>query len=65
LAKADCCVTIVTPLADALRDPHFVGRGLFAHELEAHSGATMPALPLPIAAPFRAKPEKKKAPRLD
>ena len=65
LAKADCCVTIVTPLAEALRDPHFVGRGLFAHELEAHSGATMPALPLPIAAPFRAAPGKKKAPRLD
>jgi crotonobetainyl-CoA:carnitine CoA-transferase CaiB-like acyl-CoA transferase len=65
LAKADCCATIVVPLADALRDPHFVERGLFAHRLEAESGATMPALPVPIAPAFRSPPGKKKAPSLD
>jgi crotonobetainyl-CoA:carnitine CoA-transferase CaiB-like acyl-CoA transferase len=65
LARADCCATIVTPLVEALRDPHFVARGLFAHELEAQSGVTMPALPVPIAPAFRAAPGKKKAPRLD
>jgi crotonobetainyl-CoA:carnitine CoA-transferase CaiB-like acyl-CoA transferase len=65
LAKADCCVTIVTPLAEALRDPHFVERGLFAHHYEATSGATMPALPVPIAPVFREAAGKKKAPRLD
>jgi crotonobetainyl-CoA:carnitine CoA-transferase CaiB-like acyl-CoA transferase len=64
-AKADCCVTVLVPLADALRDPHFVARGLFAHQLEAQSGATMPALPVPIAPVFRETPGKKKAPNLD
>jgi crotonobetainyl-CoA:carnitine CoA-transferase CaiB-like acyl-CoA transferase len=65
LAKADCCVTIVTPLSEALRDPHFTGRGLFGHHYEAQSGATMPALPVPIAPVFREMPGKKKAPKLD
>jgi crotonobetainyl-CoA:carnitine CoA-transferase CaiB-like acyl-CoA transferase len=61
LAKADCCATIVAPLEEALRDPHFVERGLFAHKVEAGSGA-LPALPVPIAPVFRAKAGKKKAP---
>jgi alpha-methylacyl-CoA racemase len=61
LAKADCCATIVAPLEDALRDPHFVARGLFAHEVEVGQGA-LPALPVPIAPAFREKPGKKKAP---
>jgi crotonobetainyl-CoA:carnitine CoA-transferase CaiB-like acyl-CoA transferase len=65
LAKADCCATIVTPLEDALHDPHFIGRGLFAHQYEAQSGATMPALPVPVAPVFRDRPGKKKAPKLD
>ena len=30
-AAADCCATIVVPLEQAMRDPHFVERGLFAH----------------------------------
>jgi hypothetical protein len=58
-------VTIVTPLSEALRDPHFTGRGLFGHHYEAQSGATMPALPVPIAPMFREAPGKKKAPKLD
>jgi crotonobetainyl-CoA:carnitine CoA-transferase CaiB-like acyl-CoA transferase len=61
-AKADCCVTVVTPLEDAVRDPHFVERGLFAHQIETASGKTMPALPLPIAPQFRDRPSAKKAP---
>jgi crotonobetainyl-CoA:carnitine CoA-transferase CaiB-like acyl-CoA transferase len=63
-AKADCCVTIVAPLSNAVRDPHFVDRGLFEHRLEAQNGATMPALPMPIAPVFREKPTKKKAPKI-
>jgi alpha-methylacyl-CoA racemase len=64
-AEANCCVTIVEPLSEAIRDPHFVGRGLFGHRLAAHSGATMPALPVPVAAPFREPPgTQKKAPPL-
>ena len=42
-------------LEEALRDPHFVGRGLFAHRVAGASGETMPALPLPIAPEFRAR----------
>jgi crotonobetainyl-CoA:carnitine CoA-transferase CaiB-like acyl-CoA transferase len=64
-AAADCCVTIVAPLSEALRDLHFVGRGLFDHQLEGRNGAIMPALPVPIAAPFRGPPGKKKSPALD
>lgn len=62
LRAADCCVTIVTPLEEAMRDRHFVERGLFAHEIETASGKTMPALPLPISPEFRSKPGAKKAP---
>ncbi len=58
--EADCCVTIVTPLEEAVRDPHFVGRGLFAHSVESASGKTIPALPLPIAPQFRDRPGAKK-----
>lgn len=63
-AKADCCVTIVAPLEQAIRDPHFQQRGLFAHLLESREGGTMPALPVPVAPQFRSKPGNKKAPPL-
>src|SRR5215831_13311067 len=63
-AAADCCATIVVPLEQAMRDPHFVKRGLFAHAVESTSGKTIPALPLPIAPEFRDKPGAKKAPKL-
>lgn len=52
-AAADCCVTIVASLEDALHDAHFVERGLFVHRVQGYSGATMPALPVPIAATLR------------
>jgi crotonobetainyl-CoA:carnitine CoA-transferase CaiB-like acyl-CoA transferase len=55
LAAADCCATIVAPLSEAMRDPHFVERGLFAHKVGLGSGKTIPALPLPIAPRFRGK----------
>ncbi|MDO8876827.1 MAG: CaiB/BaiF CoA-transferase family protein [Pseudolabrys sp.] len=54
-ARADCCTTIVTPLQDAIRDPHFVERGLFAHKIETASGKTIGALPVPIDPQFRVK----------
>lgn len=62
MAKADCCATIVTPLEEALRDPHFVARGLFAHGIEMTDGSVLPALPLPVAPVFRGRTGKKKAP---
>ena len=64
-AAADCCTTIVVPLEQAMRDPHFVQRGLFAHTVEGASGKTIPALPLPIAPEFRDKPGAKRAPPLN
>lgn len=52
-AKADCCTTIVTPLEEALREPHFVERGLFAHRLRLKGGQDIMALPVPIDPQFR------------
>ena len=63
-ATADCCTTILVPLEDALRDPHFVGRGLFDHKVESAAGKSIPALPLPISPQFREKPSAKKSPKL-
>src|SRR3954452_3832142 len=63
-AAADCCVTIMASLEEAVRDPHFVERGLFAHTIASGRGATMPALPVPIAAALRHKPATKAAPKL-
>lgn len=62
LALADCCATIVTPLEEAIRDPHFVQRGLFAHQVATASGKAIPALPVPIAPAFRERPGAKTAP---
>ena len=59
-AAADCCTTIVTPLEEAMHDPHFVGRGLFAHKVATVSGKSLPALPLPVAPLFRDTPGVKK-----
>lgn len=63
-AKADCCVTIMATLEDALHDPHFVERGLFAWQVELPGGDTMPALPVPIAPQFRAVEKIAAAPAL-
>jgi len=64
LAAADCCVTVVATMEEALRDPHFTGRGLFAHRVEGESGATMPALPVPIDPAFRSKAKTRRLPVL-
>jgi crotonobetainyl-CoA:carnitine CoA-transferase CaiB-like acyl-CoA transferase len=56
LAAADCCATIVTELEHAIADPHFLDRGLFAHEVVTAKGTTMPALPVPIDPGFRMPP---------
>jgi alpha-methylacyl-CoA racemase len=51
-------------LEEAMRDSHFIERGLFAHQVATASGKTIPALPLPIAPEFRERPGSKKAPKL-
>ena len=65
-AAADCCVTIMATLEEALRDPHFIERGLFAHKVAGPTGATMPALPVPIDPAFRGSHgEVKTVPKLN
>jgi alpha-methylacyl-CoA racemase len=64
-AAADCCVSVLVPLEQALRDPHFIQRGLFAFQAATVSGKVLPALPLPIAPQFRGRPGVKKAPPLE
>jgi alpha-methylacyl-CoA racemase len=63
-AAADCCVTIMASLEEALHDPHFVERGLFAHTVVGPSGETMPALPVPIAETLRVPPHERPSPKL-
>jgi crotonobetainyl-CoA:carnitine CoA-transferase CaiB-like acyl-CoA transferase len=53
-AGRDCCCSIVADIRDAITDPHYVGRGLFAHVLSNSDGAKMPALPMPLDPAFRA-----------
>lgn len=50
----DVCCTIMASVEDALRDPHFTARGVFAAKLAA-DGRQMTALPVPIAPKFRAQ----------
>src|SRR4029453_19564819 len=42
-AGKDCCCSIVTSIADAFTDPHYVARGVFHYVLANPEGATMPA----------------------
>ncbi|MGZ3409656.1 MAG: CaiB/BaiF CoA transferase family protein [Xanthobacteraceae bacterium] len=55
-AAADCCATIVASLSEAMADPHFVSRGLFARA--SGKSAAIPELPLPIAPQFRRPPSE-------
>jgi crotonobetainyl-CoA:carnitine CoA-transferase CaiB-like acyl-CoA transferase len=54
LAGEDVCCSVVVSLEEAVRDPHFVGRGLFAGALTDGAGRSIPALPVPLAPVFRA-----------
>ena len=49
----DVCCNVVASLEEAVRDPHFVGRGLFAGVLRDGAGRSIPALPVPLAPVFR------------
>lgn len=64
LARADCCCCPVASLEDALRNPHFVARGLFDHRVRTPDGRTMPAVPVPISQVFRAPAGDRVAPAL-
>jgi crotonobetainyl-CoA:carnitine CoA-transferase CaiB-like acyl-CoA transferase len=49
----DACVNLVSTLDEAVKEQHFSDRGIFARRVEDGRDATIPALPIPIAARFR------------
>lgn len=52
-AGRDVCSSVVRSLEEAVADPHFRGRGLFAHVLRSPGGETIAALPVPVDEAFR------------
>ncbi len=62
-AGKDLCCCIMGSVEEALRDPHFIGRGVFAAKLAA-DGKQITALPVPVAPQFRAQPESAGYPAL-
>lgn len=62
-AGQDVCCSIVCSIEEALRDPHFGARGIFARTL-AQGGRTIPALPVPIVERFRADTDGQGCPEL-
>ncbi len=55
LRGIDCCCSIVRTLEEALADPHFRERGVFAESLVNTQGEEVPALPVPLAPGLRAR----------
>ena len=54
LRAADCCCSIVRSAREAMADPHFSARGVFANRLANAGGDEIAALPTPIVAGMRA-----------
>ncbi|HYG89341.1 MAG TPA: CoA transferase [Azospirillum sp.] len=52
-AGKDVCCSVIATMQEALADPHFAARGVFARSLTA-GGRSIPALPTPIADELRA-----------
>jgi len=65
LGDADTCVCAVVTLEEAVRDPHFVERGLFAHTVTNAQGTAIPALPVPIVPALRSAPGSAPSPALN
>ncbi|MGL4976097.1 MAG: CoA transferase, partial [Bosea sp. (in: a-proteobacteria)] len=57
LEPRDCCCTVVARLDEAVTDPHFAERQLFAHRAQEPGGKNLPTTVLPIAPNFRGSPE--------
>lgn len=62
-AGQDLCSTVAASIDEAMRDPHFAARGLFAWGVTA-GDARLPAVPVPVAAEFRAAPGNEASPPL-
>jgi crotonobetainyl-CoA:carnitine CoA-transferase CaiB-like acyl-CoA transferase len=58
LSKADCCATLVASAEAAMSDPHFMARGVFAARVRNARGQSIAALPVPIAAAYRAPADR-------
>jgi len=52
----DCCATVMATIEEAVQDPHFIARGLFARTVVSEEGR-IPALPVPVIPPLR-RPEQ-------
>lgn len=63
-AGQDVCANLVQDIAAARADPLFQARGLFQDRIMAENGATMTAVPMPIAPVFRGDGEEKAVPAL-
>jgi len=57
----DVCCSIVVSLQEAVADPHFAARGLFAKKVVA-DGKPIPGLPSPVASCFRGKGDRSAPP---
>lgn len=65
LMGKDVCCSIVATVEEALADPHFHARGLFASQLAAEEqGHAISALPVPVDPAFRGKTDVRRYPRL-
>ncbi len=62
-AGKDICCCIVKTIEEATRDPHFIGRRLFARALNV-GGRQVPALHTPIAPAFRSGNKEVEFPKL-
>ena len=62
-AGKDLCCCIVGSVEEALRDPHFISRGVFAAKLAA-GDQQITALPVPVVPQFRAQPRVEGYPAL-
>ncbi len=62
-AGRDICCCVMASLEEALRDAHFVSRGVFGAKLDA-DGKQIAALPVPVAPQFRAQAESAGYPAL-
>ena len=63
LASTDTCCTVVRSLEEAVADPHFVARGVFARQV-AIPGHVLAALPVPVVKALRTPEASAPAPRV-
>lgn len=56
--ERDCCCSVVKTAREAVNDPQFVARGLFAHKLINAQGHVIPALPVPVSGVFRSSSDR-------